>query len=1118
MNATPRKPSAKPSAPGFQPADFFVLRTPLLPFDELLALGEGLAAPSVADDPARLEAALASDRLLLRERLRAVVARPEVREALLVASPSLDESIPQWLAAPESERGQKVEHTVVRYLARMAGRPTPFGLFAGCSMGAVDAAGAETRLTVGALGAYGRHTRLDMDYLFSLTEALCRLPGLRPLLRVRPNSSLYRAGGRLRYAEARLDGKVRNYHLVAVEPTDYLEATLERASRGARPAELARALVDADPSIAPEEAAGYIDALLDSQILVADLAPAVTGPEPTLGIVDELRSIPQSAEAALAAQRLAETHRALEALDARAIGSSVEEPPYRALAKALGDLPAEAELARLFQVDMTKPSPRALLGGAVLDEIAGALRLCHRLAGPSDSTELKRFREQLTARWEGQEVPLVTALDEESGIGLGAQDSAEAAPLLAGLHFPPAAGGSATVGAGYDHLLRRLLADRGALELRLDESDLAKLEQRDPPPLPDSFAAMATIAAADAEALARGDFRVHLHFAGGPSGANLLGRFCHGLPALDAAVRRHLADEEALRADAIFAEIVHLPDGRVGNVLLRPVLRGHEIPFLGRSGAPDEQLIPVTDLLVSVVGERIVLRSRRLLREVIPRLTNAHNFSARSLGVYRFLCTLQSQGTASLVWRWGALESAAFLPRVVHGRVVLSKARWRLAESQCKPLGTKRGAALYRAVQALRAELGMPRHVALTDGDNVLPIDLDSALSVETFAQLVKGRVEATVSEMAPGPDELCARGPEGRFVHELVIPFLRVGKAAAGDGKTSVATSSSDGNGNGSGNGNGNGNENGNGNGSEGQRAAGGAFVRSFPPGSEWLYAKVYAGTATVDQVLAAVAPVVRGALDGGAADRWFFIRYGDPDWHLRLRLHGSPARLAAEVLPALHAAAAPLLTDGRVWKIQLDTYEREVERYGAEAGLAVCERLFHADSDAVLAIVGTLSGDEGADARWRLALLGCERLLDDLGLDFAARRALMRRLREGYGREQRVDVNLERQLGERYRKERPALEELLSSAAAANPEHPFAPGFAAFAARSAASAPAVAELRALEAAGRLAGALPELAGSLLHMHTNRLLRSAARAQELVIYDLLDRLYQSREARAKRG
>src|SRR6185295_7783108 len=97
--------------------------------------------------------------------------------------------------------------------------------------------------------------------------------------------------------------------------------------------------------------------------------------------------------------------------------------------------------------------------------------------------------------------------------------------------------------------------------------------------------------------------------------------------------------------EAVFAEIVHLPEGRIGNIAARPVLRAYEIPYLGCSGAALDRQIPVTDLRVAVRGGRVRLRSERLGREVIPRLTCAHNFSRRSLGLYRFLCALQLEGT-----------------------------------------------------------------------------------------------------------------------------------------------------------------------------------------------------------------------------------------------------------------------------------------------------------------------------------------------------------------------------------------------------------------------------------------------------------------------------------------
>src|SRR5205823_3985406 len=156
--------------------------------------------------------------------------------------------------------------------------------------------------------------------------------------------------------------------------------------------------------------------------------------------------------------------------------------------------------------------------------------------------------------------------------------------------------------------------------------------------------------------------------------------------------------EEALQPDAIFAEIVHLPESRLGNILARPVLRAHEIPFLGVSGATPECQIPVTDLRVSVAAGEIVLRSARLGRRVIPRLTSAHNFQARQ-GTYRFLCALQGQGKANMLgWDWGPLRDAPQLPRVVFGRLVLSRALWRVGRDELQALARSRGAERFRAV------------------------------------------------------------------------------------------------------------------------------------------------------------------------------------------------------------------------------------------------------------------------------------------------------------------------------------------------------------------------------------------------------------------------------------
>ena len=45
-------------------------------------------------------------------------------------------------------------------------------------------------------------------------------------------------------------------------------------------------------------------------------------------------------------------------------------------------------------------------------------------------------------------------------------------------------------------------------------------------------------------------------------------------------------------------------------------------------------------------------------------------------------------------------------------------------------------------------------------------------------------------------------------------------------------------------------------------------------------------------------------------------------------MRFHGTPRDLLGEVLPALNEAIAPALADGLLYRISIDTYEREVER----------------------------------------------------------------------------------------------------------------------------------------------------------------------------------------------
>jgi thiopeptide-type bacteriocin biosynthesis protein len=138
---------------------------------------------------------------------------------------------------------------------------------------------------------------------------------------------------------------------------------------------------------------------------------------------------------------------------------------------------------------------------------------------------------------------------------------------------------------------------------------------------------------------------------------------------------------------------------------------------------------------------------------------------------------------------------------------------------------------------------------------------------------------------------------------------------------------------------------------------------------------------------------------------------------------------------------------------------------------------------------------------------------LLKDFGWETVARLAIIRDLRNSFAEEFRQDGAFSRRMGERFRRERVALEALLGDADSGGP---LDRGLLALRRRSEKLRPVTAALWDAERAGRLARPLPEIARSYLHLHANRLLRSAHRQQEWLLYDFLARIYESQLARAQ--
>lgn len=684
-------------------------------------------------------------------------------EALFLASP---EFYDEWQKAGSltPKEQLRLDISLYKYSSRAGSRCTPFGLFAGCSVGCW---GERDEIELPEPKAYRRCTRLDMNYLCAVIQHLEQQPEIKTALRYYPNDSIYELGGRLRYVEYYFKKTKRVHRISSVEDTPYIQQALRAAGPGATWRVIAQSIVDEDISL--DEALSFIKEMVEAQLLKSELEAAVTGEDPLSVLLQKLNGL--GACTASYREPLARIQTWLRAIDAQPVGSTLGI--YHDIIEEVKGMGVAFEPKFLFQTDLFKPTPGAQLDDALTDDLYGLLGFLNRM-NPRMRTEsnLSRFKEAFYARYEEAELPLMQVLDNELGLGYPVQEgnTGDINPLVDDLVLPGRGGApmpqTFTKSANED-LLRRKYSEAvrtGGRSIELTNGDISGKE----PDWSDLPATVSMICSMTAEA-------VYVKGLGGASAGNLLGRFCHLDTSLLDLTRAITKQEQALHPGQILAEIVHLPEARIGNILSRPVLREYEIPYLARPGVATEWQVALADLALSVRNGRLVLRSVSRNVEVVPRLTTAHNFSNNAMPVYRFLCELQSQECRiGLGFRWGEWgDSFDWLPRVTYGNFILSRELWRIPSEELKNLSSGDDSELLQKAGELCSRRGIPRWAVVPDGDNELLVDMQDALSLRAMLAHVHKRTTVTMEEFLFDPSAT-ENGITPKYTNEFIFSFYR--------------------------------------------------------------------------------------------------------------------------------------------------------------------------------------------------------------------------------------------------------------------------------------------------------------------------------------------------------
>ncbi|GJF30355.1 hypothetical protein KNE206_30550 [Kitasatospora sp. NE20-6] len=644
------------------------------------------------------------------EWLRMVWADKELAQALALASPVLCDRVQHLAdaAEPVPREVRRAALSTARYLLRAAGRPTPFGYFAG-----VQAAGFGPEADLRWGNRHRAVARASAAWLAGLTDRLEQDPGVLVRLDVAANNTALVRGERLVISHQPLpgpDGTVRAAE-VTLRHSRPVVFALAAARRPVPFQELADKLAAEFPTTPTEQITGVLTELVARRALITSLHAPATEPDP-LGHLTT------------------------------AVAKAGADP-------ALLFRPEQAVDVRL-DADLVLPQ-------TVAEEAARAAGLLGRLSAlPNGSGAWRAYHQRFYERYgRGTLVPL---LDVVADSGIGWPDG-----------YPGARPAEPPRFGERDELLAALAQQAvldGEREVVLDENLLAALGP-DEPRLPPHLEIVARLHAPSQEALNRGEFRLEVASVSRAAGVSV-GRFLHLLdPQHQAAFTDVLTGLPTMDEHAVTAQLSFPPlDAATGHVA-RSAATGQLVISLAEHRLAAEGVLRPEDLAVGCDGRRMYLAAPALGVRIEASATHALNLRTHTPPLARFITELsRAQGAQVTRFSWGSLHALPFRPRLRHGRVILSPATWRLTAAEL-PAPSEPWKEWDRAFARWRERRRAPQHVTLNAAGQGLPLDLDHPGHRVLLRAHLGSAPHAGLVE-APGPADLgwaCGRA------HEIAVP-----------------------------------------------------------------------------------------------------------------------------------------------------------------------------------------------------------------------------------------------------------------------------------------------------------------------------------------------------------
>lgn len=792
----------------------------------------------------------------------------------------------------DEKKRKNILLTLKKYIIRSATRPTPYGTFAGVSLSDINKNVLKENITK-------RKLRVDSEVLLKIIASIELNPAFSKYINYYLNNTIYKVNKEFRFLEVN-SNENNEVQLSSLEKSRVLQKIFTIFKN--KHINFESFYFEFSNEFSKNDLHFFFKELISMKFFVSELEICLTCENDFQKIKEFFirERVNISKEANLYIRNIEKIETYITKLQNENIGNFYYED-YIEIKKGLTDLGISIDDKPIFQVDLLNDVEETFhLSNKKLKNLYESIEILSKIINQKNKiTYLEKFKQLFLEKYETKSVALLEVLDVDFGIGFSDNENigninAEFFKTSSNFDIKK----KEEVSNITDWLKDKIESsnnDQPIEILKKDFEDLALNKL--------FFSNTFYVVGQNV-----GNKNIILQNVGGISGNTLLSRFSYIEKGIKELCKEISCFDQKSSPDVIFAEVIWSENSKVANISRSITVLDYEIPIFHNSSKDKTHTIFLNDLFVSIQNNEIILTSKKLKKRVIPKLSNAHNFKKSNNPIYKFLCSISYQNTKSFEIKIDFENTKKrFIPRIFYKNIILFSAHWVLQKEDIKMIN--QSSFPITELKKFMEKWKVPQYLVLVQGDNELFLDTVNDSYLDILIDEIKKNKIIILKEW-----HYEIQNASKSYVNQFVLPLKKTLPTPQFDIRRIDFNKN---------------------------------IQRTFMPGNDWIYFKIYCSSSFSDSILKEIYnKFINKLRKENVIEKWFFIRYKDPHHHIRLRLKLANKEYCKNIYFIFNQKLKPYLDNKVIWKISIDTYQRELERYGCH-NIDDAESIFFYDSE---------------------------------------------------------------------------------------------------------------------------------------------------------------------------